>query len=298
MRCPGEIIKEETSRFRMSDGFGLFVRQWVPDQAPGKVVVCIHGIEAHSGAFRLLGTELARDGAGVHAFDRRGFGESKEPDLPRGDTHSFGRHLADMDEVIRLVQPQPKARKVFLVAHSVGCAYALWYVANHRDSVEGMILAAPPAEVGFKVPGKDAIKFPFLKLLSPHSMYDLLGIWPKAFKDSEEYKLITQDPLCTPVFGVGWLLSLQTKLANKILANSSKIAIPTLVIQGGQDIIALPVGAKKVMENLAARDKTMRNFDGADHWFYHTIIPKASNRYTDQQRSEVTSVVVDWLRKH
>ncbi len=282
----------------MSDGFDLFVRRWLPDGAPKRSIVCIHGVEAHSGAFNLLGKEMANGGASVHAFDRRGFGNSKEPDLPRGDTHSFARHLADLDEVILAVRQQSGGQKTLLVAHSIGCAYALWYAARHPENIDGLILAAPPADVGFKVPGKDAIKFPFLKLFRPHSRYNLLGIWPRAFRESEEFRLITQDPLCTAVFGVGWLLSLQTKLANRIVANCSRVTTPTLVIQGGADIIALPTGAKKVLDNLATLDKSLRSFEDADHWFYHAIIATPSTKFTDQQRTAVCSVVLDWVATH
>ncbi len=291
-------MEEKSERLRMSDGFELFVREWQPEQAPRRVVVCLHGIEAHSDAFGFLGKEMAKEGARVHAFDRRGFGNSKEPDLPRGDTHSFARHLADLDEVVRAVRPKDREIKLFLMAHSVGCAYALWYAAVHGESIDGLLLAAPPAEVGFKVPLKDAIKFPFLKLFRPHSMYRLLDVWPQAFKDSDEYKLITQDPLCSAAFGVGWLLSLQTRLANKMLANAARVFKPTLVIQGGRDIIALPRGASTILERLAAKDKVLRTFDDADHWFYQTILPRATDRYSAEKRSEVSEVVTEYLRTH
>jgi len=61
-------------------------------------------------------------------------------------------------------------------------------------------------------------------------MFDLLDRWPQAFKESEEYRLITQDELCTKKFGVGWLVNVQTKLANKMLNNASKIDEPILVL--------------------------------------------------------------------
>ncbi len=297
-RTRGDSLEETSTRLRMSDGFEIFTRLWRPDEAATRAVVCLHGIEAHSGAFGFLGREMAKNGANVYAFDRRGFGNSREPDLPRGDTHSFARHLADLDEVVRAVRLQDRSIKVFLVAHSIGCAYALWYAVYRPESIDGIVLAAPPAEVGFKVPARDAIRFPFLKLFRPHSTYNLLDTWPKAFKDSEEHRLIAGDELCTAVFGVGWLLSLQTKLANKIVANASRTVKPALIIQGGADIIALPGGAKMVLDKLATRDKVLRSFDDADHWFYQTIIPKATAMYTDEKRSEVSAVVVEFLSNH
>ena len=291
-------MEEMQSRIKMSDGFGVFCRRWRPEQTARSTVICLHGIEVHSGAFGFVGPELARDGSDVYAFDRRGFGNSNESDLPRGDTRSFKRHLADLDEVVQGARKDNPGTKLFLFGHSIGCAYALWYAANYPDSIDGMVLAAAPIDVGFKVPAKDAVKFPFLKLFSPHSMYNLLDRWPEEFKRSEEFKLITADDLCTGKFGVGWLLSLQTGLANKMLQNSSKLTKPALVLQGDSDIIALPSGVKKLNERMTINDKSFREFKGADHWFYHAIIPRPSARYELAKKKEVSSAIAEWLSAH
>lgn len=282
---------------KMSDGFQLFLRRWPSNGIAKRMIVFLHGIEVHSGAFRTLGPVLS-DQAEMYAFDRRGFGNSKEDGLPRGDTRSFSRHMADMGEVVESARKDNPGTKVILFGHSIGCAYALWYAANGGTPIDGMILAAPPVTPGFKVPARDAIKFPFLKLLKPHAVYDLLDKWPQAFKESEEFKLLAGDDLCTRKFGIGWLLDVQTKLANKMLPNASRFSQPVLVIQGDADIIALPVGSKRLMERLASKDKTMRMFEGADHWFYHAIIPTVGPRYDPQKRKMVSDAVGEWLSAH
>ncbi len=276
----------------------MFYRRWRPEGTARRILICLHGIEVHSGAFGFMGPELAKNGSDVYAFDRRGFGNSKEGDLLRGDTHGFKRHLADLDEVVQTIRKENPGTKLFLFGHSIGCGYTLWYAANHPGSIDGVVLAAAPIDVGFKVPAKDAIKFPFLKIFSPHSMYNLLDRWPEAFKKSEEFRLISGDELCTTKFGVGWLLSLQTSLANKMLQNSAGLTKPALVLQGDIDIIALPSGARKLIERMTTKDKSLREFKGADHWFYHSIIPKPSAKYDMARKMEVSSVIIDWLSGH
>jgi len=144
-----------------------------------------------------------------------------------------------------------------------------------------------------------------LKLaLSPayhhHSMYNLIDEWPKAFKESEEYKLITEDELCTKQFGMGFLFDVQTKLANKMLHQASKIEQPVLIIHGQQDIIALPESSNLILDKLPTANKSLRMFEGegSNHWFYQSIIPKMGSTYSLEKKRTVSSYVSDWLKKN
>ena len=282
----------------MSDGFEPFYRHWRPVGGARRAVLCMHGIEVHSGAFRFLGEELAADGTEVYAMDRRGFGNSTEEGLPRGDTRDFKRHLEDVNEAVGYIHKNHPGKKLFMLGHSLGTFYTLWYVAGHPNMLDGVILVAPPVDSGVKLPTVDAVRFPFLLLFRPRTMYGFVEKWPRAFRESEEHGLLTGDPLCTKEFSVRWLVSVQRKLANKALEYASRIEEPTLVVQGEQDIIALPNGAKKLMERLASKDKSLRTFPDADHWFYHALIPEKTAKYSPEQRREVSAVVKDWLEAH
>ena len=283
------------NHFRMTDGFSLFYRKWIPANPVERVVLCFHGIEAHSGAFDFMGKELSLSNCEVYAFDRRGFGNSVEAGFHRGDASSFNRHLADVDEVVAFVRSEHPGKKLYLFGHSIGCAYVLWYTANNPDSVDGLILAATPVVPGFKLPTREVIELPLESVFEPHHMFDLLDEWPQVFKESEEYGLLTGDELCTKNFAVGWLVNVQTKLANKMLSNASKIDKPALVIQGDADVIACPQGAVQVMDHLKSSDKMLRTFVGADHYFFQALIPSVGSRYSVEARLSVSGVVRDWL---
>jgi acylglycerol lipase len=287
---------ETQKRLKMSDGFDLFCRRWSTAGPVEKAVIFLHGIEVHSGAFNFMGPELANDSTEVYGFDRRGFGNSKEPDLPRGDTHGFDRHLEDINEVVEFVHKSQPNKKIFLFGHSIGCAYALWYAANYSKQIDGLILAASPLEAGFKIPAGDTLKVALAPRIQHHSMYDLIDHWPQAFKESEEYLLITQDGLCTKEFGLGYLFNVQTKLANKMPSHAEKIEKPALLLHGDSDIVALPNSSKIIFDKLASKDKTLHMFQGADHWFYQSIIPTMSTKYTIEQKRTVSSEVKNWLK--
>jgi alpha-beta hydrolase superfamily lysophospholipase len=291
-------LEQNTGYFKMSDGFNIFYRKWPSSSGQiDRVVLFLHGIEVHSGAFSFMGPELASEGSEVYGFDRRGFGNSKEIDLPRGDTHGFDRHLEDLNEVVEFMHKSYPGKKLFIFGHSIGSAYALRFVANYPQQFDGLILAAPPLEAGFKIPVGDTLKVALAPHIGHHSMYNLIDEWPKAFRESEEYKLISEDPLCTKEFGLGFLFNIQTKLANKMLDNASKVEKPVFLMHGDSDIVALPNSSYRIREKLASNDKTLQVFPRADHWFYQSIIPKMSTKYSLEQKKEVSCAVKNWLEK-
>ena len=292
-----QTFQKNEDYFKMSDGFNLFYRRWPSSGQVDNVVIFLHGIEVHSGAFSFMGPELASSNCEVYGFDRRGFGNSKEPDLPRGDVKSFDRQLEDINDVVDAVHKNHPGKKLYIFAHSIGCTYALWYAAHFPQQIDGLILASNPLKTGFKVPTQDTVKLVFSPIIEHHSMYDLIDKWPQAFREGEEYKLISEDELCTKVFGLGFLFELQTRLANKMLHYASKIDKPTLLIHGDADIIALPESSNKLMEKLASKDQTLQIFPGADHWLYQSIIPKMSSKYSLEQKKQVASTVKNWLEK-
>lgn len=289
---------ESEDYLKMSDGFNLFYRKWSTSGHVDRVVIFFHGIEVHSGAFSFMGPEFAIGNSEVYGFDCRGFGKSKEPDLPRGDVHSFERHLEDINEVVEAARKNHPGKKLFMFGHSIGCAYALWYAANSPQQIDGLILASNPLEAGFKVPTQDTVKLVFSPVIQHHLMYDLIDKWPQAFRESEEYKLISEDELCTKVFGLGFLFDLQTKVANKMLHNATKVEKPVLLIHGDADIIALPESSNRIVEKLASNGKNLQVFHGADHWLYQSIIPRTSSKYSKEQKMEVSTAVKNWLEKH
>lgn len=293
-----QAFGEVQERLKMSDGFELFCRRWPSIGPAARAVLFLNGIEVHSGACQFMGPELANASTEVYAFDRRGFGNSKEPDLPRGDTHSFDRHLDDLGEMVNIIHNSHPNKKLFIFAHSVGCAYALWYAAHYSDQLDGLILAAPPLEAGFKLSTSDTLKVAAAPRIQHHTMYDLIDKWPEAFRKSEEYKLISEDELCTKVFGRGFLYNVQTKLANKMAEYASKVNKPVQLMHGNSDIIALPSSSSRLMEKFSSIDKNLHMFGDADHWFYQSIIPKMSSKYSLEQKRTVSAVVNDWLNQH
>jgi len=291
-------VEEFQEHCKMTDGFELFYRRWKAIGEVEKLVICIHGMGSHSEYFRVMGQELAADSAEVYALDLRGFGNSKEEGLPRGDTSDFKRHLEDVNEAVDFVRKKHPGKKVYMFGHSIGACYALWYAANHPNSLDGIILAAPAIVLGSRMSGRDYLRFLFSLLFAPKRMYEPYKTLPQDQRESEETKIALQDPLGTTRFSMRWLSGSGRTLQYKALQNASRIEKPTLIIQGEEDKIALPTGAKRLFDSLAAEDKSIQTFPDADHYFYHALFLKATKKHDPAKRKSVTSVVRDWLKTH
>jgi alpha-beta hydrolase superfamily lysophospholipase len=280
----------------MTDDFDLFYRHWRAVGETKKTVICIHGIGGHSEVFRFIGQDLAKNGIEAYAFDLRGFGNSREEALPRGDTSDFNRHLQDVDEVVDLIQKRNPKNKVYMFGWSLGVLYVLWYSANHPDSLDGIILAAP-YWVGF-MPRRYRIKIPSMLLSAPSTICDTYGTWSNGFKESEEGKILLQDPLFTTKRSWRWLGGVKRTLSDKALQNASQIEKPTLIILGEKDDLEIRNGAKQLLLSLAAKDKLIQSFPDADHFFYHALFFKTTAKHDPAKRKQVTSAVKDWLKAH
>lgn len=290
-------VKEIQEHFKMTDGFDLFCRHWKAVGESKKSVVCIHGIGGHSEDFRVIAQDLAEDRIEVYAFDLRGFANSKEEALPRGDTSDFKRHLQDVDEVIDFVRKRHPKNKVYMFGYSLGALYTLWYSANHPDTLDGIILAAPAIKMGF-MPRRDRIKIPFMRLFAPKTFYDSYKNWSRDFKESEEGKIILQDPLYTTKRSWRWLGGVKI-MSDKALQNASQTEKPTLTILGEKDDIYIRNGAKQLLKSLATKDKSIQTFPDADHLFYHAfLLGKTTAKHDPAKRKQLTSVVKDWLSTH
>lgn len=292
-------VGEVQDHFTMTDGFNLFYRCWLKRALVERVVVGIHGGGDHSGDFRAIGPQLASDGNQVYAFDLRGFGNSQEQELPRGDTRDFTRHLKDIDDAIQHVKKKHPGKKLYVLGYSMGGCYALWYAARYPDALDGLVLVAPAIVVRVLSSRQAAIQLSLANLVAPRRMLDVSRSSYVEGRNPELLKLQLQDPLGTGKLSYRYLANIRKTLMDKALENAARIEKPTLILQGDADVSALPHGAKRLHESLKSKDKTIQTFPDADHRFYDIFTPVPLRAEQDPAKMEqVFSVIKDWLRAH
>ena len=180
-------------KFSATDGFNLTYRCWRATKTVKRVIVCIHGIGDYSGWFRNIGPALAADRNQVYALDLRGFGNSQEEGYPRGYVSNFERHLQDIDDFVVHVKKFHKGKKLYLLGHSLGGVYTIWYAANHPDMLDGLILAAPAVTSTINN-RKNQISLFFANCFSPRKTHNTYTSQNAKNRDPEEIKIMLEDP--------------------------------------------------------------------------------------------------------
>jgi acylglycerol lipase len=268
------LATSSTQKFQASDGFALTYRLWNAVQAR-RAVVCIHGIGDYSGWFRNIAPALAEDGSEVYALDLRGFGESQEKGVPRGVVGDFERHLQDIDDFVVRLHSHHKNKKVFMLGHSLGGVYSLWYAANHPASVDGLVLAAPALACAIS------------------------NTYSDQNRDPQEITIMKNDPLETWTLTPSYLSSVQRLLLDTALANACCVGVPALILQGAIDVTVQPQGAQELYDRLASGDKKLVLLEDAGHWFYDALCPALPrNKCDPAKRQQLVAVVKDWLHNH
>ena len=98
----------------------------------GAYVIFLHGWGGNSSAFSLSADMLKRSGYRAITPDFRGFGDSAEPDSPRGVPEYA-------DDILSLMERDGISEAV-LVGHSFGGRVALEIAAKHPERVRGLVL--------------------------------------------------------------------------------------------------------------------------------------------------------------
>jgi alpha-beta hydrolase superfamily lysophospholipase len=283
----------------MSDGFSLFARRWKLVEKAERTIVCIHGFGGHSGILRRLGESLAVAAIEVWGLDLRGFGNSTEPDLPRGDTKNVMRHMQDINEAVNLIREKSQSQKLYVLGHSLGGLYALWYGASYPDCVDGLILASPAVENKPRMKPEDREKMPFLFATAPETMIETRSVVPSDFVGEVGKELRAQILLRTSRFSVRYLVGLgKFLMRDKVFLNAAEVRSPTLILQGDADEEALPSGAERLFESLAVQDKTLKVIPGADHSLYGAMNSLELAENEPEKRAQVFTTIIDWLITH
>ena len=277
-----------------SDEQPLACRVWAGD-AKFPVAVYLHGIEGHSQWFQNTANVLSRHGIGVYAPDRRGAGLNSEE---RGHLNSFKTLLADIEIILRLVAVENVGRPIVLIGNCWGGKPAS--VIARRDyrstdgaqlpSLAGLILICPAihTKVDFGWRTKLDIGISVLKGDRCSRASLDIPIEPVMFTQDPTYlEFIKNDPLrllsaSKKFFFEQFLLTLKAKSA------ASKLRLPVLLIESGQDQIVDVAALDHWFAKVKAVDTGKKLFAEAAH----------SIEFDPIWFDQYCQLLVDWIVAH
>lgn len=136
----GELVPKTVSddpnlpNFSLSDGTKLHLETYGNPSDP--ILIVLHGGPGNSYKPYLAWQSLSEDYFMVY-WDQRGAGLSER--VPNIELNG-PQYLLDLDEIGDHFSPD---QKFYLIGHSWGGAYAAYYVQNHPDRVEKLVLLEP-----------------------------------------------------------------------------------------------------------------------------------------------------------
>lgn len=203
----------------------FFYRRWSAEE-PTSVVLLLHGFGENTGLFHRLAAELTRAGSEVWAPDHVGHGLSGEHDGLFESIDQLAVNAKALLEEIRAAHPD---LPIFVVGHSLGGLTGLAVAAEAAD-LHGVVLTGPP------VVGQPAV-MPEKPVFSRDRSYiddarnDPLGITsPQA--EANLWRAVAEFLPAMPGL-VG------------------KVAVPTLVVFGENDVFTSPDEAQAFAQSFA-----------------------------------------------
>ncbi len=228
-----------------------------PADAPGPVVVMIHGIASSSVTFQNL-VPLLSPAHRCITIDLLGFGRSP---APADATYTLEEHTAAVEAAIR----ELRLREPFvLVGHSLGSLIATRYAATHRRELDRLVLVSPPIYLPPSVIGDQRDR-------ASMGLYFTVYEFMRA---NQQFTTATAAALgrIAPIKNVlevternwqAFVLSLQNAIETQTtIADLASVPVAVDIVYGTLDPFLAP-GGLKIAEQL--RHVTTTRVNGVDH---------------------------------
>jgi alpha-beta hydrolase superfamily lysophospholipase len=259
----------------------------------GDSILCIHGFPCDARIFAYAGSKLSQAGYNVFSMDLPGHGRS---DGLRGDL-DFDACLESINQIV--AELRKKSQRVFILAHSMGSTFALWYV-HKFNSVDGLILMAPYVRIGGikrsdAEPGAGAfMRLLFGRLFVPRRRVNVAKILPGYVKiGGSQVARMAQDKEMNFEYSYRYFIDVIARRNSKV-KELADIKVPVLLLQGSRDRNVYPQVSEEFFKMLRTDNKKIKVFD-CGHWFYDAIFYSQTGEYAEEDRAMFVSSIAGWL---
>lgn len=269
--------------FQTPKGANIYYQHWQPESPPKAILFIAHGLAEHSGRYLNVVNYFVPRGYAVYSLDHLGHGKSD-------GTRVYVEHFSDFTEPLKayldMIQGWQPGKPMFIVGHSMGGLISTAYLLDHQDELKGAVLSAPALKISENISPITILMAKLLAGITPKM--GLAALEASAIsKDTAVVNAYLNDPLVyngkTTARAGGELL----KAIRRVEQEAETIHIPLLLLQGSEDRLVDPGGAKMLYEKARAVDKTLKVYEG----LYHEV-------FNEPEREQVLKDVEAWLEAH
>jgi acylglycerol lipase len=273
------IYKE--SKYIGFDGTRMFMALWRPDDdKPRALLIALHGVGGHAGEMKNIGEFLADKGLAVFAPDQRGFGHYSGT---KGHVMSFDEYVEDIENLVMQVKDSYLNKITYLFGSSLGGLNAIRYILKYPRTVDGLLLQSPAVSHNMEIGVAKRFAGNILSALNVKRYVESGISYSEASRDPENVKRLENDPLrfpmVTPRFGMEMF-----KASKEAFQSASRIVMPVLLQQAGDDKLVVPEKSKEFFGNLSSADKTWYLYEG----LYHRL-------HEEPEKEKVLGDLYSWL---
>ncbi len=254
-------MKEEQSSYIGYDGTKMFMRAWLPDDAPRAVILGIHGLGSHSGLLSHMAEQFVQRGYAFHAPDLRGFGQFEGR---KGHVESFAEYDEDLHCIVQDLKEVYPDEKLFMYGHSLGAVHALLYSIKYPGVLDGAIVPGTAVTERLKVSSVTRALGKLLSALNVKTYIDNGLDLSLLARNQEVVERNQNDPLrwdkVTPRFAIEGL-----NTAKRLFNSGAEVRVPLIMQQGGEDMILIPDKNKEFFDTIASKDKTWKLYPTLYH---------------------------------
>lgn len=276
-------MRYEESKYIGFDGTRMFMAVYRPDDdRPRALMILLHGLGSHAGDFTEMGEYLAERGIAAFVPDQRGFG--RYPGL-KGHVMNFDEYIEDIQNIVMQVKDRYLNKITYLFGSSMGAINAIRYLIRYPRTVDGLLLQCPGVSHRTEIGIGLLTAARFLSILNVKRYFELNPEYSDTSRNPDTIERHKKDPLRFEK--VTARFSSEVLSASKDAFHSaSKILLPILVQQAGDDKAVDVEKNKEFFDNLASADKTWKLYDG----LYHEI-------HEEPERESVLTDLYEWLNK-
>jgi alpha-beta hydrolase superfamily lysophospholipase len=260
----------------------------------GDAILCIHGFCCSAAIFEYAGRILSEAGYDIYSIDLPGHGRSSGT---RGDM-DFEVCLQSINQIVSEIKK--KSSRVFILAHSMGSTFALWYAHLFRKSVDGLILLSPYIRIkGIKRSEAEPSPMAFIYLLlgrlfSQGNRVDIRKVLPGYIRiGGSQYARMTGNSEVNFQYSFRYLIDIVAQRNSK-LKELADVEVPILILYGTKDRNVFPQVSEEFFKLLKTANKTISSLD-CNHWFYDAVFYSQLEEYREDDRRRFVSTIISWL---
>jgi acylglycerol lipase len=258
----------------------IYYQRWLPEGEPKSILLLVHGLAEHSGRYMNVVNHFCPLGYAVYSLDHLGHGRSDGTRVYVERFEDFTEPLQIYFDMVRGWQPN---KPIFIVGHSMGGLIGAAYLLDHQAELAGAVLSAPCVKGSDDTSSTTILISKVLSTLLPRfgvMQVEAAGV----SRDPAVVQAYVDDPLVYTGKIPARMAAELLKTMQRVTAEAPRITLPILLVQGSQDRLVDPRGARMLYDTVGSVDKTIQIYDG----LYHEV-------FNEPEHTQVLSDVEAWL---